>query len=216
MTLNIPFFKVLPPEPLILVLSGLSGSGKDTVIEAMKNDPDFEFHFIVTMNTREPRENEIDGVDYHFVAREKFESMIANGELIEYAKVYDDYKGIPRFEVERAFAGNRDILLRVDHQGAHKVKQQYPNSFSIFLLPPDSKIWSERLITRGTDSADNLQTRFANANDELDHISEFDYVVVNDSLEQTIRRIYTIISAERCRTKRVPIRRQDKETTESE
>ena len=209
MTLNIPFFKVLPPEPLILVLSGLSGAGKDTVIEAMKSDQDFEFHFIVTMNTREPRENEIDGVDYHFVTREKFESMIANDELIEYAKVYDDYKGIPRFEVERAFAGNRDIILRVDHQGARKVKRQYPNSFSIFLLPPDSKVWSDRLILRGTDSETNLRTRFATANDELDHLSEFDYVVVNDSLEQTIRSIYTIIRAERCRTNRFHILRTD-------
>lgn len=209
MTLNIPFFKVLPPEPLILVLSGLSGAGKDTVIEAMKNDPEFEFHFIVTMNTREPRENEVDGVDYHFITRESFESMIENDELVEYAKVYNDYKGIPRFEIDRAFSGNQDIILRVDHQGARKVKEQYPDSFSIFLLPPDSKIWSDRLITRGTDSEINLKTRFATANDELDHLGEFDYVVVNDSLERTIQSIYTIINAERCRTKRVHIRRGD-------
>lgn len=216
MSLNIPFFKVLPPEPLILVLSGLSGAGKDTVIEAMKNDPNFTFSFIVTMNTREPRENEVNGVDYHFVSREKFESMIANDELVEYAKVYNDYKGIPRFEVDRAFAENRDILLRVDHQGARKVKADYPNSFSIFLIPPDSKTWSDRLITRGTDSGDDLRTRFATANDELDHISEFDYIVVNDSLEQTIRSIYTIIGAERCRTKRVSIRRHSEEKTDNE
>lgn len=208
MTLSIPYFKVLEPNPMVLILSGLSGAGKDTVLEAMKNDPDFGFHFIVTMNTRQPRANEVDGVDYHFTTREKFLDMIANNELIEYSKVYDDYKGVPRFEIERAIESKQDVLLRIDHQGARKVKQKYPNAVSIFLLPPDSTVWSDRLIRRGTEASETLATRFATAENELDHICKFDYLVVNDSLEQTKIAINTIIHAERYRTNRVNILRK--------
>lgn len=207
MTENIPYFKVSPPDPLILILSGLSGAGKDTVIEALKHDSGFSFHFVVTMNTRAPREHEVDGVDYHFISREHFTAMIERNELVEYAKVYDDYKGISRSEIDRAFSTGRDLLLRVDHQGARKVKEQYPQAISIFLIPPDSETWSRRLIGRGTDSTSDLRTRLSTADQELDHISDFDYLVINDSLDQTKKSILTIIEAERCRTVRNHIRR---------
>lgn len=202
---NIPYFKVLPHDPLILILSGLSGSGKDTVIEALRNQSEFDFRFVVTMNTRPIRENEVDGVDYHFTTREHFLEMIENGELVEYAKVYEDYKGIPRFEIDQALASKTDIILRVDHQGARKVKEDYPDAFSIFLLPPDSETWSSRLIGRGGDS--DLQTRLETADDELNHLDEFDYLVVNDDLNQTIRNIKAIICAEGCRMRRNHLRR---------
>lgn len=205
MTQKIPYFKVLPPDPLILILSGLSGAGKDTVIEALRNDPEFGFRFVVTMNTRPRRENEVDGVDYHFTTRDNFLSMIEKNELIEYAKVYEDYKGIPRFEIADAFASGSDILLRVDHQGTQKVKTDYPNAFAIFLLPPDSETWSSRLINRGSDN--DLQTRLETANNELNHLDDFDYLVVNDDLAETIRTIKAIISAERCRMHRNHLRR---------
>ncbi|AOH43065.1 guanylate kinase [Anaerolineaceae bacterium oral taxon 439] len=214
MTERIPYFKVIPPDPLILILSGLSGAGKDTVIETLKRDPGFRFHFVVTMNTRAPREHEVDGVDYHFITREHFAAMIERDELVEYAKVYDDYKGISRAEIDQAFSTGHDLLLRIDHQGARKVKEQYPQAISIFIIPPDSETWSRRLIGRGTDSASDLQTRLSTANQELDHISDFDYLVINDSLEQTKKSILTIIEAERCRTIRNHIRRTpiDRET----
>lgn len=205
MTQNIPYFKVLPSDPLILILSGLSGAGKDTVIEALKADPEFDFRFVVTMNTRPRRENEVDGVDYHFTSHDHFLEMIKNDELIEYAKVYEDYKGIPRFEIDQAFSSGSNILFRVDHQGTRKVRSTYPKAFSIFLLPPDSEIWSNRLISRGGDS--DIRTRLETANNELNHLDEFDYLVVNDDLDQTIRTIKAIICAERCRMHRNHLQR---------
>ena len=124
------------PQPLILVISGLSGSGKDAVINRMNEISDAKFHFVVTCNTRKRRENEIDGKDYHFITREKFLSMIENGEMIEHSVVYDDLKGVPRFEIEDAFRIGQDIILRLDSQGMQKIKAIYPQTISIFILPP--------------------------------------------------------------------------------
>ena len=106
-------YSIVKPQPLIVVISGLSGSGKDTVINRMKEISDVDFHFVVTCNTRQKRESEVDGKDYHFITRERFEEMIRNGEMIEYSQVYDDLKGVPRFEIENAFKVGKDIILRI-------------------------------------------------------------------------------------------------------
>ena len=193
-------FNVDKPQPLILVISGLSGSGKDTVITRMKEISSVDFHFVVTCNTRKRRESEIDGKDYHFITRERFIEMIENGEMIEYSEVYDDLKGVPRFEIENAFQRGKDIILRLDSQGMKKIKAIYPQTVSIFILPPDSSVWLHRLRSRNTETEESLQIRIQTARDELSEINSFDYVVINDEIDSAAREILTILNAEHLRS----------------
>ena len=188
------------PQPLILVISGLSGSGKDAVINRMNEISDAKFHFVVTCNTRKRRENEIDGKDYHFITREKFLSMIENGEMIEYSVVYDDLKGVPRFEIEDAFRIGQDIILRLDSQGMQKIKAIYPQTISIFILPPDADAWLTRLRARNTETEESLQIRIQTAEKELAGVSQFDYIVINDRIDQAAMDILTILRAEHMRS----------------
>ncbi len=188
------------PQPLILVISGLSGSGKDAVINRMNEISDTKFHFVVTCNTRKRRENEIDGKDYHFITREKFLSMIENGEMIEHSVVYDDLKGVPRFEIEDAFRIGQDIILRLDSQGMQKIKAIYPQTISIFILPPDADAWLTRLRARNTETEDSLQIRIRTAEKELAGVSQFDYIVINDRIDQAATDILTILRAEHMRS----------------
>lgn len=202
MEIQLPFFKIQDPEPIVIILSGTSGAGKDSVIKELKQRSDYKFHFVVTCNTRKMRPGEIDGVDYHFISREKFIKMIDNGDMIEYSPVYDDYKGVPKFEMEKGIADGRDMLLRLDIQGTEKVKKFYPNSVSIFIVPPDPKTWFERLINRGSDTEDELRRRIETAKEEIKSIPEFDYMVINDDLEKAVEKVITIIQAEHCRSSR--------------
>ena len=188
------------PQPLILVISGLSGSGKDAVIQRLDEISDVEFHFVVTCNTRKRRETEIDGKDYHFITREKFLSMIENGEMIEHSVVYDDLKGVPRFEIENAFALGQDIILRLDSQGMQKIKAIYPQTISIFILPPDAESWLARLRARNTETEESLNIRIQTAAKELVGVSQFDYIVVNDRIDQAAMDILTILKAEHMRS----------------
>ena len=188
------------PQPLILVISGLSGSGKDAVINRLDEISDVEFHFVVTCNTRKRRETEIDGKDYHFITREKFLSMIENGEMIEHSVVYDDLKGVPRFEIENAFEIGQDIILRLDSQGMQKIKAIYPQTISIFILPPDADAWLNRLRARNTETEESLNIRIKTAAKELAGVSQFDYIVVNDRIDQAAMDILTILKAEHMRS----------------
>ena len=188
------------PQPLILVISGLSGSGKDVVINRMNEISDVKFHFVVTCNTRKRREQEIDGKDYHFITREKFLSMIENGEMIEHSVVYDDLKGVPRFEIENAFKAGQDIILRLDSQGMQKIKAIYPQTISIFILPPDADSWLARLRARNTETEESLNIRIQTAEKELAGVSQFDYIVINDRIEQAAIDILTILTAEHMRS----------------
>lgn len=197
-----PKFSILPSKPLILIISGLSGAGKDTVINHLNKTGEFDFHFVVTCNTRDKREGEVDGRDYHFLTREKFTEMIENGEMIEHSRVYDDYKGVPRFEIERAFADGKDMILRIDFQGMQKVKKVYPEAVSIFIIPPDAQTWLERLHKRGSDTPEALQTRIHTAAEELACVPQFDYLVVNEDIEKAAAEILMIVQAEHFRTSR--------------
>lgn len=189
-------------EPVILIISGLSGAGKDSVIKRLNKISERKFRFVVTCNTRAPRVGEVDGKDYHFVTRERFLEMIANDEMVEYSQVYDDYKGVPRFEVENALASGQDLLLRVDYQGMLKIKKVYPDAVSIFLIPPDSDVWKQRLTRRGTESEEAMQIRIDTAKKELDCLPAFDYLVVNNDLDTAAREVLTIVAAEHYRTTR--------------
>jgi guanylate kinase len=187
-------------QPLIVVISGPSGVGKDTAIQALKKR-NLNLHVVVTATDRKPRSNEIDGVDYHFVTTERFEEMIRNDELIEYARVYNDYKGIPRREVTGALESGKDVIFRVDVQGAARLRQIFPAAVMIFLLPASFAELEARLTARTTESPESLRKRIATARQELERLPEFEYAVVNPDgcLEQTIDQIVAILTAEHLR-----------------
>ncbi len=193
-------------RPVLVVLSGPSGVGKDATLELMKRR-DLPFHFVVTATTRPRRSNETDGVDYHFVNVGEFAEMIDAGELLEYAVVYGDYKGIPKKHVREALASGKDVVLRIDVQGAATIRSLIPNSVTIFLAAESEEKLIQRLRERKTESADKLKMRIATARQEMARINEFDYVVVNreDELDTTVDYVISIIHAEKCRVNWSPV-----------
>lgn len=190
-------FDLYHPEPLLVVISGPSGVGKDAVLKSLQQR-DLSLHFVVTMTSRPPRNGEVDGVDYFFVSREKFEALIEADEFIEHALVYQDYKGIPKPQIRQALASHQDVILRVDVQGAQTLRRLCPDAVLIFLVPTNEQEWFERLRNRKTETAESLALRLNTAKQELEYLGEFDYVVVNaqDRLEETVSTIVSIIEAE--------------------
>lgn len=190
-------FDLFHPQPLLVVISGPSGVGKDAVLKSLQQRG-LPLHFVVTMTSRPPRAGEVEGVDYFFVSKGKFEALIQQNEFLEYAHVYDDYKGIPRSQIREAMASNRDVILRVDVQGAQTLRKLCPDAVLIFLIPTDEKEWFDRLRNRKTETPESLALRLKTARQELEHLPDFDYVVVNmqDQLEETVDAIVAIIQAE--------------------
>jgi guanylate kinase len=194
--------KITSPKsiPLLIVISGPSGVGKDCVVNRMA-DKELPFHFVVTATTRPPRADEIDGVDYYFYNKAKFTRMIAQDELLEYAIVYDEYKGIPKFEVQKALDSGKDVVMRLDVQGAASIRELYPQALLIFLVADSEAELLRRLETRETESPEKLQIRIETAQAELKQVGEFDYVVTNrnQKLDEAVETIKSIILAEHCR-----------------
>ena len=190
-------FDIIHPAPLLVIISGPSGVGKDAALKALQKR-DASFHFVVTMASRPPREGEVEGKDYFFVSREKFEDLIRQDEFIEHANVYGDYKGIPKSQIREALASQRDVILRVDVQGAMTLRRLCPDAILIFLIPSNVKEWYDRLSNRKSETAASLALRLNTAKKELEYLGEFDYVVVNaqDRLEETVDSITAIIQAE--------------------
>jgi guanylate kinase len=185
------------PQPLLIVISGTSGVGKDAVLCGLK-ELGLNLHFVVTATSRPPRPLEVPGVDYFFYTREDFERRIANNEFLEYTMVYSDWKGIPRSQVDDALRSGKDVVLRVDVQGAMKLRKLYPEAVLIFLIPESVDEWYNRLRSRNTDSPDELALRLKTAHKEVKQIGEFDYVVLNahDLLEKAVDDIIQIINVE--------------------
>lgn len=200
MQLNELSFNVLHPQPLIIVISGTSGIGKDAVLNGLKNCS-LPLHFVVTATSRAPRPEEKEGVDYFFISREEFEQRIAEGKFIEYARVYQDYKGIPRAQVEHALKSGKDVILRLDVQGAATVRKLYPEAVLIFLVPNTTEEWYTRLCNRGTETPESLRVRVETAIRELAQIDIFDYVVLNaqDRLDAAVQDVVNIINTEHMR-----------------
>ncbi|MGQ9492731.1 MAG: guanylate kinase [Anaerolineae bacterium] len=190
------------PNPLLIVVSGPSGVGKDSVIKRMR-ELNYPFHFVITTTTRPPRRGEIHGVDYFFLSEEEFVQLMQKGEFLEHAWVYGEYKGVPKEQVRRALASGQDVIMRLDVQGAATVRRLVPDAVLIFLLPGSEEELLNRLRKRGTESNEALQRRLATLREEMKRITEFDYVVVNreGQLDLAVERIVAIITAEKCRTK---------------
>ncbi len=195
-------FNLPHTAPLLIVISGPSGVGKDTVIQRMieRNLP---FHFVVTATTRPPRPNEINGKDYFFYSHAEFSQMLENGELLEHALVYNEYKGIPKSQVRDALDSGKDVVMRLDVQGAATIHNLYPDALLIFLSPQDEGEMVLRLQERKTETPDGLKLRIATAQKEMSHVSSFDYVVINREfhLDETVDTIIAIIVAEHHRVK---------------
>jgi len=160
-------------------------------------------HFVVTATTRPPRTNEVEGIDYIFVSRGEFADMIDKGELLEYAIVYEDYKGIPKAQVRQALASGKDVIMRIDVQGAETVRKLCPEALLIFLTVQDEEEMVTRLLARKTDSPESLKLRIATARQELNRIEQFDYIVINHEgrLDETVDSILAIIRTEHLRVK---------------
>jgi guanylate kinase len=195
-------FNPMEPKPLLVVISGPSGVGKDSVIARMK-EMDLNMHFVVTATTRPARPEEVDGVDYFFLTSDQFAEMIDQGEFLEYAIVYNDYKGIPREQVSRALASGKDVVMRVDVQGAATIREICPEALLIFLTTQDEEEMVTRLKTRKTETPEGLNLRIATARQELKRIHEFDYVVVNreGQLDEAVDTILAVVHAEHHRVK---------------
>lgn len=189
-------------NPLLIVLSGPSGVGKDAVLEGFKKR-DYPMHYAVTATTRPRRKKETDGVDYHFVSKAEFEKMIEKGELLEWANVYGNLYGVPRSELRQAMDKGKDVIVKVDVQGAATIKKTVPQAVFIFLAPPSMEDLNKRLKQRKTESSIDLEVRIKAAEKEMNSLSMFDYVVVNhkNGIGQAISQIESIITAEKCRVK---------------
>lgn len=194
-------------RPVLVVISGPSGVGKDATLALMKRREQ-PFYFVVTATTRPRRPGEEEGVDYHFVSVGDFAEMIEEGELLEYAVVYGDYKGIPKKHVREALSSGKDVVLRIDVQGAATIRKLIPEAVTIFLAAESEEELVARLRERKTESADNLKMRIATARQEMKRITEFDYVVVNreDCLEHTVDQVLSVIRAEKCRVDWKPVK----------
>lgn len=194
-------FDLLKPEPLLIVLSGPSGVGKDVTLQALKKR-NIPLHFVVTATTREARAEETQGVDYFFYSKEEFQAMIDANELLEYAIVYDDYKGIPKEQVRKAMQSGLDVILRVDVQGAAKLRELNPDAVLIFLIPSSVEEWHERLNSRQTETPESMKIRLEKVKWELEFLPIFDYMVVNrhNQLDEAVDTIVDIINVEHHRT----------------
>jgi len=190
------------PHPLLIVISGPSGVGKDVTLNRMR-EMGYPFHFVVTATTRPRRLGEIHGQDYYFVSKQEFNSMIEQNELLEHALVYGQYKGIPKAQVRQALASGQDVVMRLDVQGAATIRELASDAVLIFLVASSEEELITRLQARRTESPQDLKKRITTARQEMAQIINFDYVVVNrDShLDDTVRQIISIISAEKCRVK---------------
>ncbi len=190
----------LPRRPLLIVLSGPSGAGKDSVLTRMK-ESGYPIEYITTVTTRPKRAKERDNVDYHFISTESFQEMVSRNELLEWANVYGNWYGVPKEAVRQALGKGKDIIVKVDIQGAATIKKILPQAVFIFLTPPSIEELISRLKQRHTESAFDLALRIKTAEEEIKQLPLFDYAVVNkpDEIDLAVSDIEAIITAEKRR-----------------
>ena len=179
---------------VLIVISGFSGAGKGTLMKKLTTDYD-NYALSISMTTRAPREGEMNGREYFFVTKEEFEDRIANNGMIEYASYCDNFYGTPKAYVEEQLDNGKDVILEIEIQGAHIVKEIYPDAILMFVMPPSAEELYRRLKGRGTDSDEVIAKRMARAVEESEGIDTYDYIVINDKLEDCIAQINTIVEA---------------------
>lgn len=184
---------------ILVIFSGPSGSGKDTVLNKLLNGRD-DIKVSVSMTTRSMREGEIDGTHYYFVNREYFEKKVSENMMLEYAEYNGNMYGTPKAPVDVMLDSGKAVILEIEVQGAEKIRKIYPDVISIFLMPPSVRVLEERLRGRGTDDEETINHRLVIAKEEIRRASEYDYVVINDTVENAVAGIETIINAERKKT----------------
>ena len=181
---------------LLLVISAPSGAGKTSLVKALLAR-DESLSVSVSHTTRPARPGEVDGVNYHFIAREQFEAMITNGEFVEHADVFGNLYGTARSSLEDGQATGKDVVLEIDWQGAAQVRTSFPSAISLFILPPSRTTLLERLNSRGEDSAEVIAQRTALAQTELAQYPDFDYLLVNDDFDVAVSELHAVVTAER-------------------
>lgn len=181
---------------ILIVVSGFSGAGKGTLMKQLLNDYSEAYALSISATTRAPRPGETDGREYFFKSVEEFEKMIAKEELIEYAKYVDNYYGTPRDYVEQMLEDGKDVILEIEIQGALKVKSKFPDTLLLFITPPSAEELRKRLVGRGTESMEVIESRMLRANEEAEYMHLYDYLIVNDDLEECKRDIHAIIRSE--------------------
>ena len=180
----------------LFVVVAPSGAGKTTLVdELLKREPNI--HLSPSWTTRAPRPGEKDAVDYFFVSREEFERMIAAGEFLEHANVYGNYYGTSRKWIEAELSGDHDVLLEIDWQGAQQLRRLFPHMVGIFILPPSLQELRKRLKSRGKDSPEAIEKRMASARDEISHVLEFEYIIVNEHFEAALADLVAVVRAAR-------------------
>ncbi|RPF56048.1 guanylate kinase [Aquisalibacillus elongatus] len=189
-------------QGILFILSGPSGVGKGTVRKQLFEE-DSELQYSISVTTRNPREGEQDGVDYFFKSRDQFEDMIEQNELIEYAEYVGNYYGTPKKYVEDTLKAGKDVFLEIEVQGALKVRDTFPHGVFIFLFPPSLDELKNRIINRGTESEELIRNRLLEAKKEIEMMDAYDYVVVNDEIDNAVRRIQSIVVSEHCKRERV-------------
>ncbi len=190
-----------------VIISGPSGCGKTTLCRKIVGR-NKEFFYSVSCTTRKPREDELNGRDYHFVSKEEFENMIKQNKLLEYAKVYDDYYGTPRESVIKNLEEGKIVIMDIDFQGMRKVKKKMEDAVTIYILPPSVEELRKRIEKR-KDSKENAFKRFKEALKEMDFWSDYDYVVINREIDRAVQDIETVINAEKLKREKMLIEREE-------
>lgn len=184
---------------ILVVVSGFSGSGKGTIMKELMKKYSNQYALSVSATTRAPRTGETDGVEYFFKTKEAFEAMIEAGELIEYAQYVGNYYGTPKAYVDEQLNAGKDVILEIEIQGALKVKEKFPDTLLLFVTPPSATELKNRLVGRGTEELAVIESRLSRAVEEAEGIEEYDYLVVNDVLEECVEEVHSIIQNEKNR-----------------
>lgn len=188
---------------LLIVVSGPSGAGKDTICNKVVSDMK-DTIISISMTSRTPRPKEVDGIDYYFITKEEFEERIKNDEFLEYAIVHNNqYYGTPKVKLEENLSNGKNVILVIDIQGALEIKEKVKEALFIFIMPPSMEELKDRLIKRNTETKDKILERFKTAYKEINEFKKYNYVVVNDRVEKAVEKVKSIILAEKCRVDRI-------------